>query len=267
MLLENIKLSELPSVYLLDKDKLPSCACIYFICDSKDKILYIGRTLNLVERWKDHHRLNELKRFNLKNPVSISWMTCSDDINTLSSLENELIKLYKPPLNWSRVVIRKTTPVEIALQHSLQQLAKFNTMILGFDPVVDEKRPTIYLVYPVNGKRGLSGSIRVALKNINEKASLLEWKEYYTDPESLGKFGYWMTEYNGIRIDLSPLQGLAHFMNDSTLRTLAGVELMAFSSEQLEILKEDILCLVEDDPIPMEPVDKTLCSMSNCTTT
>lgn len=193
-------------------------------------------------------------------------MSCTDDINALSSLENDLIKLYSPPLNWSRIIVKKTTPVETALQQSLQQLAKFNTMILGFDPVADEQRPTIYLVYPVNGRRGLSGSIRVALKNINEKASVLEWKEYYTDPESLGKFGYWMTEYNGIRIDLSPLQGLAHFMNDSTLRTLAGVELMAFSSEQLEILKEDILCLVEDDPIPIEPADRNIFSMSSCST-
>ena len=147
MLLENIKLSELPSVYLLDKDKLPNCACIYFVSDSKGQILYIGRTVNLVERWREHHRFNQLKRFNRKDRVSISWMTCSNDINTLSSLENELIKLYKPPLNSSRVVVpvRKITPAEIALQQSLQQLAKLNTMIFGFDPIADEEPPTIYL--------------------------------------------------------------------------------------------------------------------------
>jgi len=76
------------------------------------------------------------------------------------------------------------------------------------------------------------------LKTINKKASALKWKEYHTDPKSLGKFGHWETEYNGIRIDLAPVQGLVHLMSYSTRRTVAGVELMAFS-EQLETLIEN----------------------------
>lgn len=177
--MEGIKLSELPLVYLLDKDNLPSCAAIYFVSDSKGQILYIGRTINLVERWRNHHRFNQLKRFNRKSCVSISWMTCSSDINTLSNLESSLIELYKPPLNWSRVVapIRRITPVETALQQSQQMLANLNTMIFGFDPIANEEPPTIYLVYPVYGKRGISGGIRSALRNINKKANALKWKE------------------------------------------------------------------------------------------
>lgn len=266
MLLKDIK-SELPSIYLLNKDNLPNCAAIYFVSDSKGQILYIGRTVNLVARWRDHHRFNQLKRFNRKNPVSISWMTCSNDPNTLLKLENEFINLYKPPLNWSKVVapIRRITPVETALQQSLQQLAKLNIMIFGFDPIAGEDPPTIQLLYPVYGRRGVSGSIRIALRNINKKASALKWKEYRTEPKSLGKFGYWETEYNGIRIDLAPSSILVHFMDDSTRRTVAGIEIMAFSREQIETLienvpeiKEDIsgLDALEDDPIPIELVDK-----------
>lgn len=265
MLLNNIKLSELPSVDLLEKCKLPNCAAIYFVSDSKGQVLYVGRTVNLVARWQDHHRFNQLKRLNRKNRISISWMTCSNDINTLSNLENEFIKLYKPPLNWSKVVspVRRITPVEIALQQSLQQLAKLNTMIFGFDPIADEEPPTLCLVYPVYGSRGLSGSIRTVLKNINKKVSALKWKEYHTEPKSFGKFGYWETEYNGIRIDLAPVQGLVHFMGDAIRQTVAGVELMAFSREQLEIIlanppemKDERLGLdaLEDDPIPVECV-------------
>ena len=218
MLIKNIKLSDLPSIYLLDKDNLPNCAAIYFVSDSKGQVLYIGRTVNLVERWRQHHRFNQLKRFNRKDRLTISWMTCSNDIKTLSNLEDEFIKLYKPPLNWSKVVapVRKITPVETALQQSLQQLAKLNTMVFGFDPIADEEPPTIYLVYPVYSRRGVSGSIRAVLKNINKKASSLKWKVYHTDPQSLGKFGYWETEYNGIRIDLDPIQGLVDFMHDAT---------------------------------------------------
>ncbi|MBW4560050.1 MAG: GIY-YIG nuclease family protein [Mojavia pulchra JT2-VF2] len=209
MLLTNIKISDLPSVYLLDKDQLPNCAAIYFVSDSKGQILYIGRTVNLVGRWREHHRFKQLKRFNRKDRISISWINCSNNINALPTLENELINLYKPPLNWSKVVapIRRITPAEMALQHSLQQLAKCNAMIFGFDPIADEKPPTIYLVYPVYDRRGVSGSIRSVLKNINKKASTLKWKEYHTDPKYLGKFGYWETEYNGIRIDLAPSSG------------------------------------------------------------
>lgn len=263
MLLNQINLSKLPSVYLLEKDKLPHCAAIYFVSDSKGQLLYIGRTVNLVERWREHHRFHQLKRLNRKNRISISWLTCSNDINALSNLENEFIKLYKPPLNWSKVVspIRRITPVEIALQQSFQQLAKLNTMIFGFDPIAYEEPPTLYLVYPVSGRRGLSGSIRSVLKNINRKLSALKWKEYHTEPKSFGKFGYWETEYNRIRINLAPVQGLVYFMDDSIRRTVAGVEFMAFSREQLEILlanpadiKEESsgLDALEDDPIPIE---------------
>lgn len=275
MLSKELNLSELPSVYLLEKDTLPNCAAIYFVSDSKGQVLYIGRTVNLVGRWRDHHRFNQLKRFNRKNRITISWMTCNNDINTLSNLENELIKLYKPPLNWSKLVspVRRITPVEIALQQSLQQLAKLNTMIFGFDPIADEEPPTIYLVYPVLGKRGVSGSIRSVLKNINKKVSTLKWKEYQTNPKSLGRFGYWEAEYNGIRIDIAPVQGLVHFMDNSIHRTIAGVELMAFSREQLEILLENPaemkdessgLGALEDDPIPVELVDRHQPDESKC---
>ncbi|MEH2315294.1 MAG: GIY-YIG nuclease family protein [Nostoc sp.] len=273
-MLEKIKISELPSVYLLDKDRLPNCAAIYFVFDSKDQIIYIGRTINLVERWKAHHRFNQLKRFNRKNPLSISWLTCSSDIENLSNLENEFIKLYKPPLNWSKVVvpIKKITPDETALQQSLQQLAKLNVMIVGFDPISDGEPPTIYLVYPVYGMKGLSGSIRTALKNINKKVSSLKWKEYKTYPKFSGKFGLWETEYNGLRIDLSPFDSLVYFMEHSNHQTLAGIELMAFSKEQLELIldkKEENdentsgLEALEDDPIPVENIYKNQLLNSN----
>lgn len=272
--MSNIKIADLPSVHLLAKNRLPNCAAIYFVTDSNGQIIYIGRTVNLVARWKDHHRFNQLKRFNRKNILSISWLNCSNDLSTLSKLENEFINLYKPPLNWTRVVkpVRKITPVETALQQSLQQLAKLNIVIFGFDPIAGENPPTIYLNYPVYGKRGLSGSIRVALRNINKKASSLKWKECHTEPKSFGKFGYWETEYNGIKIDLSPVEGLVNIMQNATRKTIAGVELIAVSISQLETIIEsapDIkkdtpgLEAVEKDPIPMQLVGKLPASNGN----
>lgn len=261
MLPKSINLSQLPSVDLLDKENLPTCAAIYFVCDRNSQVLYIGRTVNLWKRWREHHRFKQLKRFNRKDSIRISWIVSSNDLYSLSKLENELIQLYKPPLNWSKVVapVRKITPVETALQQSLQQLAKFNTMIFGFNAIADAA-PTLYLVYPVYGCRGISGSIRSALRRINKKASALKWKEYHTAPKSFGKFGYWQTEYNGIKLDLTPFQSLVDFMQDATRKTVAGVEFMAFSNQQLETLieatpelKEDIpgIEALENDPIPI----------------
>jgi predicted GIY-YIG superfamily endonuclease len=274
MLPQDIKLSELPGVYLLDKDRLPSCAAIYFVSDCKGQIIYIGRTVNLVERWREHHRFNQLKRLNRKNKISIYWITCSNDIKILSNLETEFINKYKPPLNWTKVVspIRKITPSEIALQQSLHQLSKLNTMIFGFDPIAEEEPPTIYLVYPVLGRRGVSGTIRTILKNINKKASSLKWKEYDTEPKSSGKFGYWETNYNGIRIDLTPFNSLVSFMDSSTYRSIAGVRLMAFKNNELEALLENVpglkenftaLAAIEEDPIPMTSIDKSLVEEGN----
>lgn len=273
-MLPKIDIADLPAVSLLEKNKLPNCAAIYFVTDSNGQIIYIGRTVNLLARWKEHHRFNQLKRFNRKNALSISWLNCSNDITTLSKLENEFINLYKPPLNWSEVVtpVRKITSVETALQQSFQQLAKLNTVVFGFDPIAGEKPPTIYLNYPVYGKRGVSGSIRVALRNINKKASSLKWKEYHTEPKSFGKFGYWETEYNGIKIDLSPVEALVNIMQDATRKTIAGVEFMALSVSQLESIiekapeiKEDYpgLEAVEEDPIPMQFIDKLPASNGN----
>lgn len=268
MLLNNFNISELPAIKLSEKSNLPNCAAIYFVSNNQGQVIYVGRTVNLVERWREHHRYNQLKRLNRKTPITIRWMTCSNDVKTLTELENEFIKLYKPPLNWSKVVspVKRITPSEVALRQSLQQLAKFNTMIFGFDPIATEEPPTIYLVYPVYGKRGISGRIRSALKNINKKASSLKWKEYNTESKSLGKFGYWETEYNGIRIDLTPFDHLVDFMSDSTRRTIVGVEFMAFSSIQVEAILANVpeikqesagLDALEDDPIPIEFFNQT----------
>ena len=64
--MSKIKIADLPSVHLLDKNRLPNCAAIYFVTDSNAQIIYIGRTVNLVARWKDHHRFNQLKSLIVK---------------------------------------------------------------------------------------------------------------------------------------------------------------------------------------------------------
>lgn len=54
--IENFNLSELPSVELLEKEKLPTTAGIYFVVDSNNQLWYIGQAQNIKNRWATHHR-------------------------------------------------------------------------------------------------------------------------------------------------------------------------------------------------------------------
>ena len=94
------------------KTPFPNCAAIYFVSNSSGQIFYIGRTVSLVERWKEHHRFNQLRKLNRKDPIRISWLTCPRDIKTLIRLEEEYIAHYQPALNWTKVVstARRITP-------------------------------------------------------------------------------------------------------------------------------------------------------------
>jgi len=50
-------LSKLPYLSLSQRNSLPECPAVYFAVDSKNRVLYVGKAINLLARWKDHHRL------------------------------------------------------------------------------------------------------------------------------------------------------------------------------------------------------------------
>ncbi len=92
---ESFDFSALPSLLLSDKGKLPSCAGVYFALSSQGRILYIGRSINIQERLRGHHRLQVLKAF---EDVKIAWLTESDSL-ALRRIETILIEYFNPPLN------------------------------------------------------------------------------------------------------------------------------------------------------------------------
>ena len=89
-----IALSELPNISLTDKRHLPSCQCVYLACQG-DRVLYIGQSLNLVNRWKQHHHYSTLKAM---EDVRIAWVEVSDR-SLLRKVESALIEWFKPTLN------------------------------------------------------------------------------------------------------------------------------------------------------------------------
>lgn len=56
----DINLNSLPRLPLEEKTAFPKRSAIYFAIDSLDTVQYIGRAVNVRNRWGSHHRYNEL---------------------------------------------------------------------------------------------------------------------------------------------------------------------------------------------------------------
>ncbi|MCC5638585.1 GIY-YIG nuclease family protein [Nostoc sp. CHAB 5844] len=85
----------MPSLPLASRKNLPGCPAIYFVLDG-DRILYVGKTNNLWQRWITHHRFLQLS--SMGDLISIAWLEC-EDISRLDALEKQLITALQPELN------------------------------------------------------------------------------------------------------------------------------------------------------------------------
>lgn len=106
---ENLELLFLPSMALEEKARFPKIRCIYFALDMNSKVQYIGKSINLHQRWLNHHRYSALQRV---GQVRIAWLNVSDT-SLLNEIELALIDWFDPPLNKIRVKILR--PTETAL--------------------------------------------------------------------------------------------------------------------------------------------------------
>ncbi|MBW4548322.1 MAG: hypothetical protein KME25_28360 [Symplocastrum torsivum CPER-KK1] len=95
----------LPSVPLLERHNLPRCQSIYFVLED-GQVLYIGRTVNLNQRWAVHHILPQLKM--RKGEVRIAWLECSV-AELLPEIETGLIEHFQPLLNVVKNPLRLKT--------------------------------------------------------------------------------------------------------------------------------------------------------------
>lgn len=93
-----INISDLPSLPLEQKKSLPKYGGIYFVINSDDEILYIGRSSNLRSRWQNHHRHHQFE----KNTSRIAWLEVSDT-SLLADIESALISWFHPQLNFGLI--------------------------------------------------------------------------------------------------------------------------------------------------------------------
>jgi hypothetical protein len=91
----DLNIQALPSVSLEDRDRLPRCPGIYFAIDSLGQVQYIGRSVNLNQRWKYHHRQSDLDAC---QGVQIHHLEISSP-ELLPEVEAALIEWFEPRLN------------------------------------------------------------------------------------------------------------------------------------------------------------------------
>lgn len=122
-----INVSELPSVALEDRFQLPPEPCVYFAFDSQGAVQYIGRSVNLQQRWQNHHRYNDLLKI---DGVRIAYASVALDL--LPEVEVELIKVFDPPLNGRRIrdqsaasMKRLSASIPGKLYERLEKLAEY----------------------------------------------------------------------------------------------------------------------------------------------
>jgi excinuclease UvrABC nuclease subunit len=102
-----LNIKKLPCLFLEYKKDFPEVACVYLICDDKDKIYYIGGTKNLKNRWRDHHKYNLFIKLNSPRLV---YLNVSDFL--IWDVEAYLINLIDPEFN--RVKPTETGLIEIS---------------------------------------------------------------------------------------------------------------------------------------------------------
>ena len=86
--------SELSCLFLEEKNCLPSVAGIYIVYVGSE-VLYVGRSINIKQRWSSHHKVGLIS----KHPgAKIAWIEC--DSLFLHDLEYGLIASLSPAENW-----------------------------------------------------------------------------------------------------------------------------------------------------------------------
>ncbi|MDF5716340.1 MAG: GIY-YIG nuclease family protein [Rhizonema sp. NSF051] len=94
-----IDLKSLPWLPLDEKTAFPQKSAIYFAIDSTGVVQYIGRSVNVRNRWGKHHKYNELNQI---GSIKIAYLFV-DIPELLPEIEQALIWYFNPPLNTVKV--------------------------------------------------------------------------------------------------------------------------------------------------------------------
>lgn len=98
---------DLSCIKLQEKHLLPSYSGIYYVIDNQQSIWYIGRSINLQNRWnsvRGHHRYSQLLSISRQEDINLFIYYKQESQNRLKRLEKIQIEQYQPILNYTRVL-------------------------------------------------------------------------------------------------------------------------------------------------------------------
>lgn len=81
---------------MLSREELPETAAVYLVLDG-ERVLYVGATKDLMQRWKVHHRLKQFKAIAVS--PKIAWVEVKN-LTLLPDIETALIQYFQPELNY-----------------------------------------------------------------------------------------------------------------------------------------------------------------------
>ncbi|KAF3890608.1 MULTISPECIES: GIY-YIG nuclease family protein [Nostocales] len=101
---------QLPSLPIEWSKAFPECSAVYFVLSQHSEVLYIGSSINLSQRWLQHHKQQELEK--LKN-LRLAWIEINDEI-LLRKAETRLIEYFKnQKAHQIRAIFRRSSDLSL----------------------------------------------------------------------------------------------------------------------------------------------------------
>lgn len=150
---------EFDGVVELDKkDMLPDGPGIYFVCDSDGNVLYVGKSVNIHNRWLSHHRYNQAKSI---EQVVIKWKQC--DAVDLDLKEAYFIETLSP--EWNGTSIYRSESTQGEFDASFQRTNIY---------LADVDREAAQIIMAQYGLTSQSSAVRLALRKLAQEIASMD---------------------------------------------------------------------------------------------
>ena len=268
---------QLPSVSLANRKKLPTCSAIYFAIDENDRILYVGKTQNLVERWNNHHRLYKLEEIDKECPVRLAWKAWNEE--DLAEAEKSLIINFQPLLNNTKVETPTVIPSETVLRKFLKTFSR-RLIIFGTELKTSDSFLHVHIKYDWTdpSPKGTAAKIKEYIKINKNKNTSLKFKRHdyckfaffagevfrpgsraqkVTARKHRSYNNHWELKCNGVVIHITPVDSYKEYKERTQMSKLAAVNFRAIAPEEFSEAQKSkdpyflqLSCFI-GDPVPL----------------
>lgn len=170
---------DLERVELQNKELLPDDSGIYYVIDQQHLIWYIGRSVNLQQRWNSvenpHHRYHQLLTIATQKNTEFFIYYSQEQKNKLNKLEKAQIAKYQPCLNYTPVIKNKYFNSNSARNYKLRKSSYsksyFNTSLKILSDIKKHKNKSM--------QETINNTQRVIENSSNNNSSLEQFKRNF----------------------------------------------------------------------------------------